>query len=325
MMDKKAKQDYEFDSDIELYNFIINELGYDDESEIKRLIKNGGDYVSPKLRSMNSNESPEPEDIEFDILVNESEVTAFDDVDLFVKEYRKSLIGSIILIDSKKQKIENIIAQHGKKGNALQINGSKVSTLISESDLQSFVDGEEISDITDSKIKIQLQLQDEVENTSLNENDFKYYVVSNVNDKMRIVQGFEYKEDAKESLTKLMSYGGNVKFSVVSKKDLASVDIDPASNDAWQRDTRDYDIVDIALKQAVARDDFSQEKADGYLEFYKQQKLTQVIKAQLIYLHHELQIQLHRAYIISNIEKINKSHELLKRVESELMNIIKSE
>lgn len=340
IISKLGEEKKEFNSKEELEKF-LEDSGYDlKDEEIISIIENGGEYGNlTEIEFTVSIENIEPEEEETEEEPEEEteevEKNSFNDSTLFLEEYREYLIGLKVRFEDGD--IEQIaLLTNVEEDNSVIFETEEQSTFnIEAEEFENFINGENIDGIElllqeepEEKVEEKVEepiVEEKVEEVIVpilfNKPEYKYYLLA---DSIKILSGFEFKEDAEEELTELAKFD-KYDLIVISSKKLLENKVDANDNLNWVQDKNDWNIVIAALDRGVTKKMFTKEQGEAYLEYYKQNKMLHIIKSQLIYLLEDKQKSLRKGFVISNVDVIKNDIENLSRIEKELFNILKLE
>ena len=282
-----------YDEDLDIYDVEANDV-------LLSLTKEELDSLFGSEEVFNyiliSEEKPEEKPVE----------TSFSSADNFVKEYKDYLVGKKIAFNDNEGSAggDFIIKSISSKGHDLvTINTEEVMGInIDLAQLEDFINGEK-TDITYNakggyqfmNEDINLILQEETPvveaEKKLNSDDYRYYLVDN---KLRIIQGFEYKEDARKVLK--YELGDGKIYQIKSKRELIDLGINPYDNCSWGISCRNEDIIKEAFDHCLSENILDEEevvkmKTDNhwinmalcwYLEFLSNKAIDCLKKGNLV-------------------------------------------
>lgn len=248
----------------------------------------------------------------------------FSDPELFVKEFKDYLVGKrVINKEGDKHTISDVYVDNDT---VILIFGADMPEHLFK--YKSFIDGQDVEGhVGYVGDEYHLILQDErpapPTELSLNKFDYRYYIIDKKLDKIR--SGFEYLEDAEDSIAKEKAMGHN-DVIIMNKKTLVSTDFNIEDNNNWLSDSNNLSIIKEALDFGVTEQDYDQRDSDKYLSSYTDSgKYSSVIKSALmLYLEHA-QKHFKKSVVSSQYEKAKRFQDVIDKVNDELLRIIRKD
>lgn len=250
------------------------------------------------------------------------EKNAFNDVDIFIEEYKNYLIGKKITYGKgEKIIIRNVVNYEESIG--LELSNDDVDSF--EIDYaKNFIDGEEIhSTMGDISLLIQeeKETKEEEKISLINSPENRYFVYNSKTG--YILSGHEYREDAISDFDYRVTNLGEKDLNIFNKKELP---VDPNDDSNWNLSLSDYSIIKEAIDFGITEGDYDVNAASAYFEKYKSEsKFSSVIKARLVIYMEHCDKHFKNAVISSQYEKALRFKETKEKLMNELLNIIKKD